>query len=118
MAVDPRELIADLRAAILQLTDDINSEIRNVAYALSDFDEELDPLFAMPQGDIYSSSMLFRFDRAIRHFIRLVVRLKVDMHRYQEAVRPLERQLIAATRGPALDQRSPLIERRSNNHLP
>jgi len=115
MASDPRVQAADLRALIYRHSREFNFQVRSVAFATNEFDEELEHLFGMPATGTYSSAALIRFDRELREFIRTLVRLKLHMYRYKDAIRPLERQLMALNRGPMLNRRTPLGERRPEN---
>jgi len=115
MATDPRERIANLRSSIRQQSNEFNFHIRRIAFAINDFDEELDHVFGLPTGDGYSSAVLIRFDRELREFIRALVRLKLQLYRYKEATRPLEHQLMVLTRAPTLDRQTPLRERLPDN---
>jgi len=110
MSEDPRERIAHIRGSIISHTTALNGLIREAAFAINDFDEEIDRVYGRPRTDSYSSPSLFRFDRALRHFIRLLVHLKVQMHRYHEATRPLEQLMATLTRGSWLHRHVTLDE--------
>jgi len=101
-----------------QHTRELNGEIRDATYALSDLEEEFGYVFSSPRDDTYSSVAISQLDRSLRDAIRMFSNLEDHLRRYELMTRSIRGEMDDIVRGSSLDWRYPLGDNsRSNRRL-